>query len=500
MLTVRPAALTGSGREGCRYLRRPIRSEEGPGTGDIGGGTPQPGRQERGNRRMLGCERFMESRAPLSLQNARGVMIRCYRSKERTVSASEGRRVEAFKTLAEWLPLSREYPLLLRVLAMLWVALGLGLVVVTRHYRSSHEPTSTAAVSVDARNAQGPVLAAGRDVIVNGPVYSGQPPSPPISVPNTPPPDPDKAEIIALLRMNLATDSCVVSEHKRLPDARTPELLREVDVVMECHLDDIPVVASFEIAPGSAPADVPWVEQLISKHQHLPTTNLFLVSWAGFTEAAVRIGRVTPKVQLVTPDLPKGSAVQKTQLAVDWLSFTPLKVTAVVTLPSGTEQRVVLDPAENTLFYSPIGTEIGSVVEFVKGVVNSSDVMRSVWAEANRSPQPTDFRYLVLGLPADALRSTLGDAPSLRWQSTGELHHIELIEIAGDIALHRVPLSFAIGSFGDVKFAHATASVAGNTATVVGKVAEDNHVERLTVRFRPQLSKDAKASPGGTPP
>jgi hypothetical protein len=394
--------------------------------------------------------------------------------------------VDALKALAEWLPISHSFPPFIRMLGVVWVALTAVLAVAVPYYRSTHKPDERVSVSVDARNAQGTaVLAAGRDLVVNGNVYAGQTPPTPVTVPNPPPDDPEKQELVALLRTNLATDRCTVTEQKMLADARTG-VVREIPVVMECHLDDVPVIASFEIAPGKEPADIGWVEQMVSKHHGLPTTNLFLVSWTGFTEAALRLARATANVQLVTPELLRDAASPECRkLVIDHVALSPRKVITLVTLPGGGEKEVVL--ADDTAFFSPAGAEVGVAVQLVQALISRPDVIKGVMLEAHNRRQE-DLRSFVVGFPAEDLRAHFGEDVSLREERTGEFHRIVAIEIVGDFSLAQVPLTFAISKFGDVKFAHAKTHIAGNDATFVAKVEEKNSVTRMTVRLRPPPS------------
>ena len=62
---------------------------------------------------------------------------------------------------------------------------------------------------------------------------------------------------------------------------------REVDVVVRTKVGEHEVVVSIECVEHSRKADVSWIEQMITKHQALPTHKLVLVSSSGFTASAL---------------------------------------------------------------------------------------------------------------------------------------------------------------------------------------------------------------------
>ncbi len=71
---------------------------------------------------------------------------------------------------------------------------------------------------------------------------------------------------------------------------------REVDILLEGEINTHSITVAIEVRDGKRPADTPWVEEMISKHNSLPTDKLILVSSSGFTkpaqEKAVVLGAV----------------------------------------------------------------------------------------------------------------------------------------------------------------------------------------------------------------
>jgi hypothetical protein len=92
--------------------------------------------------------------------------------------------------------------------------------------------------------------------------------------------------MVYMLRDMTRTGDTRVTESRLLRDSSTG-YEREVDVVIDTTADGDPVTISMEVVNRSRPADRPWVEQMIKKHEHLPTNRLVLVSWSGFSRSAV---------------------------------------------------------------------------------------------------------------------------------------------------------------------------------------------------------------------
>jgi hypothetical protein len=71
---------------------------------------------------------------------------------------------------------------------------------------------------------------------------------------------------------------------------------REVDILLEGEINTHSITVAIEVMDRKRPADTPWVEGMISKHNSLPTDKLILVSSSGFTnpaqEKAVALGAV----------------------------------------------------------------------------------------------------------------------------------------------------------------------------------------------------------------
>ena len=91
----------------------------------------------------------------------------------------------------------------------------------------------------------------------------------------------DFQRLVYLVRVNLA-DGATVTESKMLTD-RVTNRKREVDVCIEGHVGQHPVIVSVECRAHKRIADVTWVDTMKAKHARLPTNALILASRSGFT-------------------------------------------------------------------------------------------------------------------------------------------------------------------------------------------------------------------------
>ena len=81
----------------------------------------------------------------------------------------------------------------------------------------------------------------------------------------------------------------VVTESKMLVDRNTGKL-REVDIAVECRVNDVPFIIALECRSRSRGPAIDWVEQAIKKHEHL-SDKLVLVANRDFSPDALDIAR-----------------------------------------------------------------------------------------------------------------------------------------------------------------------------------------------------------------
>ncbi len=82
-------------------------------------------------------------------------------------------------------------------------------------------------------------------------------------------------------------DYLKLEESAMLLDRET-ECPREVDIVLRGQINGHSIIVSVEVRDRKRPADSPWVEQMLAKHECLLTNKLILVSASGFSKAALQ--------------------------------------------------------------------------------------------------------------------------------------------------------------------------------------------------------------------
>jgi hypothetical protein len=93
--------------------------------------------------------------------------------------------------------------------------------------------------------------------------------------------------LVAHIQTRLSAGASV--EESALLRHRMTGEAREVDVVIRSSIGEHPVVVSVECIDQSRQADTTWIEQMKTKHDHLETDRLVLVSRSGFYEPALRL-------------------------------------------------------------------------------------------------------------------------------------------------------------------------------------------------------------------
>jgi hypothetical protein len=94
--------------------------------------------------------------------------------------------------------------------------------------------------------------------------------------------------VVNFVRDHWAEPGVTVTESKSLHDDDV-KVDREVDVVEEISVDGEPVVTSIEVTETGRRVGIQRAEQLIAKHQRLPTRHLIIVSQKGFAKSALAL-------------------------------------------------------------------------------------------------------------------------------------------------------------------------------------------------------------------
>ena len=289
-----------------------------------------------------------------------------------------------------------------------------------------------------------------------------------------------------MLKDLLAGPNCTVTESKFLVDAVTGDE-REVDVVAEYDDDGHIFVQSFEVTGRKKPADLTWAEQLIKKHENLPTAHLCLVPWGGAYKSVQKLVTANPRVSVVTPEIVEGrDGPEIKTLFADMVRLQPMEVVATVERPNGERGKAILE--HDFVVCSADGTELGGAGELYGEILNSEASIQMVLRQAHDHPQREELKSFVLGRDYSAFGFYLRkDEPVV------ELQHILSIEVTGGVVFEQTPLEMEIRKFGEQRFAHGRTSLLGTDGLVVATLDDQLDVTKMSAKFG--ANKGSKAQP-----
>lgn len=264
--------------------------------------------------------------------------------------------------------------------------------------------------------------------------------------------------------------------------------LREVDVTISSYIAGHAVIVSIEATATRRRADVEWVEQLVSKHEHLPTSVLILVASGGFTSQARKFALAKGAVPLEVLD-----AVSTEEQVLDGLEtlwaqsyeMTPDAVTLVIASPGGGMTEVTSPPDDFDVVKAD-GTLLCTLQECVGGLLmtctNRADhamSMRHVTADS-------EWRF---AYDFDAPTAQVNDGDDvrlyLRWQSSNDAHEAHLIDrmrVEGRLAVDVRQVSVKHLRLGDASVSFGEAEVVGNPAVLFVTGSPAGPVATMRVR------------------
>lgn len=246
---------------------------------------------------------------------------------------------------------------------------------------------------------------------------------------------------------------------------------REVDIVIEGDLDGEPIVISIEVIEHNRPAPLPWVQQQIEKHRHLPTNRLVLISKSGFSRAAlVAVSKEGGRVEAVQPNVATtdDSLVIKSLLST-WMSYNPTACNLHLRPPAGGQLTVSGDP--KTDIYDQSGALLGPLAYLVQDVLSLEPVRLRLSLLAHHRSEPEQVR----AFSCDIRVAQLGYC--LQHTASGELHLIEKVDVFGDCAIERNEIAFTLTELGGRRYGVGESRVMGRPTVWVGT---DNEVARTT--------------------
>ncbi|MBK6487893.1 MAG: hypothetical protein IPF98_13695 [Gemmatimonadetes bacterium] len=289
-----------------------------------------------------------------------------------------------------------------------------------------------------------------------------------------------------MLKSQLAAGA-TVSESKLLADRQTGAA-REVDIVVETTVAGHPVILSVECRDHRRIADVGWVEQMIGKHQRLPSHALILASRSGFSAEARRVAE-NAGVQLLALDEMTAGGVASLLAETSSLWFKifdllPTKVVAITEALDGIpSERVVLE-IDTSVFAAP-GNLLGSAHSIVVSLLRDKNAVRLLARDGM-----SDHKYFTLSWPLPAL----ADGVRLMLQRIEPLIFVPLaaLEIQGQCQFRVCEFRLRRASMRGVDVVWGRSAFEERDAMLVGTL-DQNGVPRLTVDVRERRNHDSDA-------
>jgi len=252
-------------------------------------------------------------------------------------------------------------------------------------------------------------------------------------------------------------------------------------------------------------ADIEWVEQMISKHEDLPTDKLLLYSGSGFTKnAADKAARHNVGVISLT-DATDDEHIERSILTAiahadhAFIGITPLRIAV----------SVVLSDASLTWFWAPADMPLyfadGSKYELalldclMKLVDNSFDVVMSQVKQLRVTGQATKLiraEWQPLTVDVDGQTRQLHGLQTL--VRPPELHAINRVGLEGRLDIHGGTLSLSEGNLGGVRVAYGEVAAFGVPGVMVA--SDDAGASRVTVRLSDGRSSDLNVPELEDPP
>jgi hypothetical protein len=278
--------------------------------------------------------------------------------------------------------------------------------------------------------------------------------------------------VVYFVKKHRAPADATVTESEFLYDAQQ-EADREVDVVVRSNVGDDQVVISVEVTDRQRPADVTWVDSQLMKHSHMPTGQLLLVSWSGFTDGALRkITAQGGRVEAITPQ-PSDPVNLKAQFLQE-IQTHPTRVALRVGGPSD-ERWIGEVPLNGAVYSANNGDEVGTVANLIGQLSNRAEegerLSKDVYSHPDReSVSHYTARY-------DSL-----DELALTVDMEGDRLPVLGMEVVGELSVSGHEMDWEFWRLGSTLFALAEVPLAmGSTIYVL----TPNDDETATVSWRP---------------
>lgn len=293
-----------------------------------------------------------------------------------------------------------------------------------------------------------------------------------------------KQQVIEMLKALLAPQGCKVTASKFLVDTQLAST-REVDVVAEMEVDGHVFTQSFEVVGRGRPMDLTWVEGMVRKHQNLPTDRLYLVSWSGFSEDALRLAQMTSGVFPVTVSPAKGAA----KLYANQVTLNVKRASPRVRRGDGGIGSVISVP--DLGIYSQDGELRGTVWQLGTLLLRLPVLGQALLETAHAHPRRGEMRWFEAELPLD--QAPL-DKLFLRFDETADLHRIIAINLQGDLDFSQQTVDLRLHNFTDHIFGHGEAMLGGQRHLIVASFDHGLQVDK--VKVEPEKGHAASSAAG----
>lgn len=228
-------------------------------------------------------------------------------------------------------------------------------------------------------------------------------------------------KLILEVKRHLAAGA-TVEESRMLIDQKTGAKV-EVDVCIETVIAGNNVRIAVECTKQGRKATVEWVQQMLGKHESLPTDVVVLASSSGFSKNALKTARASRVQTIILDDFSDKSGANLVPMIESlWLKTcgaSATKVVAVVKPAIGDiRERVVLSP-DNSIF-TPNGSLIGPAIDVVNAILSCPQFVVEFLRQATAEHK---FLELVLSPP------TLSDGRLLCLQRIDPLTFVPIDEL-----------------------------------------------------------------------
>jgi len=279
----------------------------------------------------------------------------------------------------------------------------------------------------------------------------------------------------------------IVTESRALTDSATGEP-REVDIVAEAVVGGYSLFMCIEVRDRGRPADVPWLEGIAKKHDHLPTHKLIAWSATGFYKTCLQKAKALD-IEAITPepiDKAPWATVARSLVrsSVKWVR-PQLMPWADVVLEDGTVERW---ECQRETVLTQVDCNQRIPVGAVLDLISWSPESRTVFLD--NAPEGSGDFYAIYQLPFPCIVEGPGGAlAKLSRLIVGIKTHCEIAPVVTKFALHAgtvTTLAEAQLSDGTLQFVSREREAAPPSISV------SQNKPQTKTRFRKRIPKNKK--------